>query len=72
MNRYVFLEISRSLSLPLTLYLQLNYLPYSKMVPMVLNPHGIKTIFLKFDSWSPGAVFISIITYNACTMYILK
>ena len=26
---------------------------------MVLNPHGIKPTFLKLNSWSPGAGFIS-------------
>ena len=25
-----------------------------RMVPMVLNPHGIEPIFLKLNSWSPG------------------
>ena len=31
---------------------------------MILNPHGIEPTFLKSDSWSPGAGFIPIITYN--------
>ena len=29
---------------------------------LVLHPHGIATTFLKLDSWSPGAGFISIIS----------
>ena len=33
-------------------------------VPMILNPKGIEPTFLKFDSWSSGAVFIPIITSN--------
>ena len=33
-------------------------------VPMVLNPHGIEPTFLKLDSWSPGAGFITIIIYS--------
>ena len=31
---------------------------------MVFNPNGIEPTFLKLDSWSPGAGFIPIITYN--------
>ena len=41
------------------------------MVPMVLNPHRIGPTFLKLDSCSPGAGFISIITSNAIN-YIKK
>ena len=33
-----------------------------QMVHLVLHPHGIAPIFLKFDLLSPGAVFISIIS----------
>ena len=33
-------------------------------VHMVLNPHWIEPTFLELDSWSPGANFISFITYN--------
>ena len=32
------------------------------MVPMVLNPNGIEPTILKFDSWSPGAGFIPIVS----------
>ena len=35
-----------------------------KLVPMVLNPHGIEPIFLRLGSLSPGAGFIPIIAYN--------
>ena len=38
---------------------------------MVLNPNGIRPTFLKLDSWSPGAVFIPIITSNVLN-YIRK
>ena len=31
-----------------------------KMVPMVLNPHGIELTFLKLELLSPGAGFIPI------------
>ena len=31
------------------------------MVHLVLDPHRIATTFLKFDLWSPGAWFITII-----------
>jgi len=31
-------------------------------VPLVLLPNGIAPTFLKFDSWSPGAGFIPIIS----------
>ena len=33
-------------------------------VPMVLNLNGIEPTFFKLDSWSPGAGFIPIITFN--------
>ena len=32
------------------------------MVHVVLHPRGITPTFLKFDSWSPGADFIPIIS----------
>ena len=36
--------------------------PYKKIqVHLVLHPHGIASTFLKLDSWSPGADFITII-----------
>ena len=31
---------------------------------MVFKTHGIEPTFLKLDSWSPGVVFIPIITSN--------
>ena len=42
----------------------IGYIFYIYTVPMVLNPKGIEPTFLKFDSWSPGAGFIPIITSN--------
>ena len=45
-------------------YFKQNRLTFFKIVPMVLNPHGIEPTFLKFDSWSPRLGFIPIITYN--------
>ena len=33
-----------------------------KSVNLVLHPHGIAPTFLKLDSWSPGASFISVIS----------
>ena len=32
------------------------------MVHLVLHPNGMPPTFLKLDSWSPGAVFIPIIS----------
>ena len=33
-------------------------------VHLLLHPHGVAPTFLKFDSWSPGEVFIPIISTN--------
>ena len=52
----------------LSIYVQKGEGEYLHTVPMVLNPNGIEPTFLKLDSWSPGAGFISIITSNVLNL----
>ena len=40
---------------------------FDNPIPLLLHSHGIATTFLKFDSWSPGAGFILIISTKGIT-----
>ena len=51
-------------------YIRNGNVPFNR-VPTVLNSHGIKPTFLKFDWWWPGADFIPII-YSNVLNYIKK
>ena len=59
---YIILSIVSFYSLSRTKRYRIEY--KEVMGPHGIDPNGIEPTFLKLDSWSPGAGFIPIITYN--------